>query len=360
MSQIDFGKAFAEKNAPIKPVTGQNGNPAQHAFVDPTNIDAPKPPSIWRTAHFQRADWANILFVFVAVAGSIFCAFYFYNGAEVLRTAVGWPKEMLYPRPPDRMNDVATADATDPFIPRASAAGNSRGFDQGARPNNVPAQFNPSSGANPTNTGAAPSLASLSRGSAVPSLPGNPSGSGPVPSVPGLPGTEALGQAVNSARTSLQRATRLLNGPHTVVIVKNHVTRATHRTVSAAEKTGGVAAKGLASIASAQRQSASVGSVSRLAQNTKASMGAASANYRAALTNIGHSSVIGSSRSLGGRESLGGGLERSAGLGGLGRSAGLSGVGRNAGMSGLGDLAGRAGGMGEGIGRLGRGRGRER
>jgi hypothetical protein len=45
------------------------------------------------------STWANIGFVATASLGALFCAFYFFNGADVLRTAVVWPRELLYPRP---------------------------------------------------------------------------------------------------------------------------------------------------------------------------------------------------------------------------------------------------------------------
>src|SRR5919197_1570183 len=46
-----------------------------------------------------RSTWANIVFVTIASLGGLVCAFYFFNGAEVVHAAASWPSEYLYPRP---------------------------------------------------------------------------------------------------------------------------------------------------------------------------------------------------------------------------------------------------------------------
>src|SRR5438270_4104575 len=48
---------------------------------------------------FTRSTWANIVFVAIASVGGLVCAFYFFNGGELLRAAASWPSEFLYPRP---------------------------------------------------------------------------------------------------------------------------------------------------------------------------------------------------------------------------------------------------------------------
>ena len=47
----------------------------------------------------SRSTWTNVVFVTLASAGALFCAFYFFNGAQLLRAAAAWPSEFLYPRP---------------------------------------------------------------------------------------------------------------------------------------------------------------------------------------------------------------------------------------------------------------------
>ena len=53
---------------------------------------------------FSRSTWTNVVFVTIASIGAVFCAFYFFNGAQVLRAAAAWPNEFLYPRPADAEN----------------------------------------------------------------------------------------------------------------------------------------------------------------------------------------------------------------------------------------------------------------
>jgi hypothetical protein len=51
-------------------------------------------------AHLGRAEWINIGFAAATFIGGLFCAFYFFNGAELFRSVASWPRELLYARPP--------------------------------------------------------------------------------------------------------------------------------------------------------------------------------------------------------------------------------------------------------------------
>jgi len=71
---------------------------------------------------FSPSTWANIGFVATASLGALFCAFYFFNGADVVRTAVVWPHEFLYPGPDStdwfdasRLNAVGKQRNVSPF-----------------------------------------------------------------------------------------------------------------------------------------------------------------------------------------------------------------------------------------------------
>lgn len=46
-----------------------------------------------------RPEWTNLIFTAIAILGGLFCAFYFFNGAEVVRTARNWPRDYFYARP---------------------------------------------------------------------------------------------------------------------------------------------------------------------------------------------------------------------------------------------------------------------
>ena len=79
--------------------------PEQKSFVVPAAVAVAQPTlppfdSYFPEVGLSRSAWANIVFVAIAALGGMACAFYFFNGAEVLRAAAAWPAEFLYPRPP--------------------------------------------------------------------------------------------------------------------------------------------------------------------------------------------------------------------------------------------------------------------
>src|SRR5207253_238959 len=55
--------------------------------------------SLIRGFGLSRSTWTNIVFVALASVGGLICAFYFFNGGELLRAAAAWPSEFLYSRP---------------------------------------------------------------------------------------------------------------------------------------------------------------------------------------------------------------------------------------------------------------------
>jgi hypothetical protein len=72
------------------------------ATVTPVSAAAPANQtrnSFLRGVRLSRSTWTNIVFVAVASVGGLVCAFYFFNGGELLRAAAAWPNEFLYPRP---------------------------------------------------------------------------------------------------------------------------------------------------------------------------------------------------------------------------------------------------------------------
>lgn len=98
MSQLDFREALSTPEQ-----AALNG----HRIIAALGPDFPAAnrrelPSA--ASGFSRSTWANVVFVALASIGALFCAFYFFNGAQVLRAAAAWPNEFLYLRP-------ASADA---------------------------------------------------------------------------------------------------------------------------------------------------------------------------------------------------------------------------------------------------------
>ena len=50
----------------------------------------------FRRSQIGRSEWINLSFAAVSVLGGLFSAFYLFNGAELFRNAVVWPREFLY------------------------------------------------------------------------------------------------------------------------------------------------------------------------------------------------------------------------------------------------------------------------
>ena len=93
MPQLDFREALstpeeklfvAPASAPVAPVARPNDS-MRYTFFGGLGL--------------TRSAWANIVFVALASVGGLICAFYFFNGGELLRAAAAWPSEFLYSRP---------------------------------------------------------------------------------------------------------------------------------------------------------------------------------------------------------------------------------------------------------------------
>jgi hypothetical protein len=104
MSQIDFAEAFAEEIAEPVAHRALTSAPDFH-FCEETGVFIE--PSRFRTNRLGRSEWANILFAGITIAGGLFCAFYFFNGADLVRAALAWPGEYLYPRPVPSAQNIA-------------------------------------------------------------------------------------------------------------------------------------------------------------------------------------------------------------------------------------------------------------
>lgn len=93
MAHLDFREALSTPEERIlSPQATAVAIPAASAI-------APLGKNFLRGLGLSRSAMANIVFVAIASFGGLVCAFYFFNGAEVLRAAASWPSEYLYPRP---------------------------------------------------------------------------------------------------------------------------------------------------------------------------------------------------------------------------------------------------------------------
>src|SRR2546430_17681858 len=93
MPQLDFSEALS---TPEEKLLSGAANVASVSAAAPANPTT----NFWlRGVGLSRSTWTNIIFVAIASMGGLVCAFYFFNGGELLRAAAAWPNEFLYPRP---------------------------------------------------------------------------------------------------------------------------------------------------------------------------------------------------------------------------------------------------------------------
>jgi len=200
MPQLDFREALS--------------TPEEKLFSPPATVAASsavplnkKTRVFARGVRFSRSTWTNIFFVTIASVGGLACAFYFFNGGELLRAAAAWPNEFLYPRPlltalstdkldigqqPSPVDQFARNEAGSTATGEAKAPfGENVGSTDFSQPATTLASSNP---AVTTPGGSGPTLLPTGPLPAAPSLPATPS-LPPAPSVPsglGLPATPEI------------------------------------------------------------------------------------------------------------------------------------------------------------------------
>jgi hypothetical protein len=311
MPQIDFGQAFSTPD--------ENGAPKGETS-DPSRLDAKTTHKVaaskFRRSRLGRSDWTNIIFVIIAILGGLFCAFYFFNGAQLLREAARWPREFLYGRPP--VNDGNTeraqlAAALGLTAPLASTSGRDSG-DPFSRVGNFSSSFSspssPSSPAAPGTTAGLPgSVASPDPGSLLSQL-----GSA-------APGGDALMQSFNHAVADLARVAQN-NAQRTVVVVQSVVPKTSKQASTRARN----AAQNAANAVNSTAQASGTGSAAQQTAGSAAATAGRTANSTVnTTTGLGRSTT----GSLGSTISRpGGGMGGVGGLGGGGFHApggGLSG-----------------------------------
>src|SRR6202140_3200698 len=118
MPQLDFREALS--------------TPDEKLFSSPETLGATsaatvdKKTSVFgRGVQLSRSTWANIFFVTIASVGGLACAFYFFNGGELLRAAAAWPSEFLYPRPlsTDKIDIAQQPNPVDQFSESTNGSG---------------------------------------------------------------------------------------------------------------------------------------------------------------------------------------------------------------------------------------------
>lgn len=295
MPHLDFRQAFSSP-----------GDHA-HSVVEPTPADSPAEENTsrkqrrtlaTRLPRLHQADRTTFLFAILIFVGGLFCAFFFFNGAEILRAAAAWSHEFLYPRPPalianDRIDNADAQAGSE--SPAASTRSRNSKPDDGNKTapfgrnlgSLYPRPFNDPSGAN---AALAPGPGSLLSNLNVPA-----------------PGGDALLQSFNQAVENMARATSLFaNSTATVVTTVVQTPRKTNAQVNSARQN----AQDIVSGTSAQENVPNAKQASSVVSRTRTQTAGSALNLRnnlgQGLGGIGVGGLGDASGSLGGAGGLGG------------------------------------------------------
>ena len=314
MPQIDFGQAFSnsDKSFPSPPSVETVLIPETPAGAQ---MDEGVESSKFRRSRLGRSEWANIIFAIIAILGGLFFAFYFFNGAELLRAAKSWPREYLYsePGPPDDAHSDRSRLADSLGLP-APSEGQTAGRASGDPFSRTSDLLNPP-------TSRLTRAASAAAGTPGSPVTRGPSGglTGPGSPLSGLglpaPGGDALKQTFDKAVSDLQRVARS-GSQRTINVLQTNVTHVEKRVIGRARNSVKGARAQRMGVNAAGKATSSIGRVPRATSPT-------TSRPQQTLNSM-RGGVSGISRGLGGLN--GGGL---GGIGGsLGGHGGISGGGR--------------------------------
>ena len=144
MAHLDFREALSTPEEKIF-------SPASTvAALEINNARVPSLTDLLRELRLSGSTWANIVFVAIAAVGGMVCAFYFFNGVELVRAAASWPSEYLYPRPTftDQRTTAELPNPADHFSTSSSGADSGKSDDarKVAESNAAPTAFTPFEG----------------------------------------------------------------------------------------------------------------------------------------------------------------------------------------------------------------------
>lgn len=325
MAHLDFRQAFASSADQAHLIV--DSTPAASA-TEEIAIRQQKRTLATHLPRLQQSYRTTFLLAILTFVGGLFCALFFFNGAEILRAAAAWSREFLYPRPPaviaNGSIDNASAQAR-PELPVSSA----RPQNSDPSDSNKPAPFGRDLGSlypTPFND---PSGASAA-------APG--SGPGPAPSSPlgdlsfPAPGGDALLQSLNQAAENIARATSLFANS-TATVVKTTVIQTPSKTtaqLNSARKNAGNIVSNASAQTNALRNTKHTRQASNIVNRTQ--------NHATNPALDLHGNL---GQGLGGLGGVGGLGDAASGLGGLGGAArggaggALGGIGGIAGLGGL-------------------------
>jgi hypothetical protein len=331
MAHLDFRDALSTPEQKIYPTTAVAAIPLA---PEPTRPFADRLGAL----RLSRSSWANIVFVAIASIGGLICAFYFFNGGELLQAAASWPREYLYPRPISA-EQVALAEAL-------------KGFDRlgnGAETNSS----NISDAKNPAAQTSTPT--DFLQGPALAGGPANPPGgvSEPPPIITILPPPippppiSLRGQIFNEVNTvspgtdstvlSFYQTVASTEPGTTVLQTAKPAAKSTRRKVASAKpkEVGSTRAAAKSAAQSLQQTASQTMSTVRPANQMMSSGGLGGMGSAGLIGSVGGS---GSSAGSGAGSGVGSGA--GAGAGGIGGVGGLGGAGLGGTVGGLGGVVG--------------------
>jgi hypothetical protein len=336
MAQLDFRQAFSPPSGEAPPIiesgTLLSSDAGEIAALETKRTLATHLPQLHQS---YRTTFLFAVFIFV---GGLFCTFYFFNGAEILRAAAAWSREFLYPRPSALVAASAQTDVLKPesaanlypgtpsLDPRAPDSDRNANASPLGRNATSPNSLSPSD--SPLGNQDAPAGTLLPGSSSVPSA-----GSllGQLNLLPA--GEDALSQVMNRAAAHLERVANLYaNSP--VTVIQTPVSQATKKAIAQARAAKRAAQTAIANTATKQNLKNSARQTSKTAGATQSGI--------SPLSRIEPPTLI-----IGGSST-----NHGFGMGGsIGSGSGLSGVGGGSmgsaggGMGGLGGVGGTVGGL---------------
>jgi hypothetical protein len=352
MAQLDFRQAFSppsgEAPAAFQSQVMPSSDSEEITTLETKRTLATHLPQLHPS---YRTTFLFAIFIFV---GGLFCAFYFFNGAEIVRAAAAWSREFLYPRPSAL---VAQADASKPAsasnLSPAAPLRNSGKPDSDRRADSSPSDRNTgspnsaSSSDSPAGSPNAPTGTSLPSPGSLPD-PGSLPGPGLAPDPNSLlgqlnllpAGEDALSQVMNQAAAQIARVANIYANSQ-VNIIKVPVSQATRKAAAQARAARRAAQNAIANAAAKQSVKNSTRQASQAVSSTRSGISALS-RFEPPTAIIGGTAL---SRGVGGiGGSPGGGLGGLGGLGG-GSGSGIGSGGTAGGMGGLGGIGGTVGGL---------------
>ncbi len=347
MPQLDFREALSTPEERVFSVSA------------PVPIGSPRPSdtkSFLQEVGLSQSTWANIVFVAIAVLGGLGCAFYFFNGGELLRAAAAWPNELLYPRPPstERIDVSVQPIAVDQYNRESDSATPKKNDNQEPSTQDF---RNPQLAQVPPTTesgGSAPVIPSPGGAILPPVGPITPiTPILPVPPLPPVvpPPPDSIFRDLNSLptgpRTVAQSFYQTVDDTVATVLPKKVSTPVTTSKVSAARK----------KIASARSKAAVRGTVSSTVKSASQTTQKIATQVQTPIIQnqtmfgggMGATSGltgVGSSGGVGGIGVWAGGVGSSSGVGSVGAVGGVGGVGGIGGIGGIGGVGGVVGGIG--------------